>query len=181
MYIDGNPNITSTIDFGPSGCSRNAVDPAGNATYATPFFNAGTDPGCGGGFLGLNGGQSTTITFSSPINYFGLYWGSPDGYNSLDLYHGANLDWELYGVSIVGPNGGGNYMNFYRHFRRDHIHRAFFDWLLFRDGQPFLPSVGRCFRTGADQPGGIGNRITRRELLRISRLRKAPAHDLVPR
>ncbi len=104
--VSTNPNITSTIDFGPAN-APNAVDPQGHATYTTPFFNNGTDTGCGGSFLGLNGGQTTTITFNAPIDYFGLDWGSPDGYNSLELFDGATS------IGTYSGNQGGQYVNFF--------------------------------------------------------------------
>jgi hypothetical protein len=97
--------LTSTIDFGSG--SPNATDPAGYATYATPYFNQGSNPDCGGNWLGLSGGQTTTITFSEPIDYFGTAWGTPDGYNSLTIYDG---------LTALGSYTGGNVSNYYMNF-----------------------------------------------------------------
>src|SRR5258708_6052706 len=96
-------NLTSTITF--NGLST--VDPAGHATYSGAAFDQGSDPGCGGDWLGLNN-QSTTITFNQPIDYFGLAWGSADSGNSLQLFNGA----APVGATFLG--GGGNlYVNFF--------------------------------------------------------------------
>jgi hypothetical protein len=82
------PGLSSTLSFGAAG-TPNATDPAGHATYQTPTYNAGTDPGCGGSFLSQNG-SSTTILFDAPIIYFGLVWGTNDTYNTITLFNGAN-------------------------------------------------------------------------------------------
>jgi hypothetical protein len=100
------PGITNTITF----AGESAVDPLGYATYTTPYFDQGTNPGCGADWLGLSGGQTTTITFSAPMDYFGLVWGSPDWYNSLELLDGATV-LGTYTGSIVG--GGHTYLNFF--------------------------------------------------------------------
>ena len=97
-------NITSTINYdGPS-----TFDPAGYTTYTTPFFDQGTDPGCGGDFLSQNTGQSTTVTFSTPVDYVGFVWGTPDGYNTVEFFNG-NTSLGSYNGGIVSDN----YMNFF--------------------------------------------------------------------
>jgi hypothetical protein len=101
------PGITATITYGPSG-SPNTNDPGNNTTYTTPNFNNGTNPGCTPNWLGEAGGQSTTITFTKPVTYVGFVWGTPDAYNTFQIYDGATLL-----GSYTGSNVTNNYMNFF--------------------------------------------------------------------
>ncbi len=96
--------ITGTVTY--AGQAIN--DSGGDATYATPYFDQGSPTGCNSDFLGLNGGQSTTITFTEGIDYLGFVWGSPDGYNSVELFNGGTL-LAAYSGSVVTNE----YMNFF--------------------------------------------------------------------
>jgi hypothetical protein len=107
----GVSGLTSTIDFGTS--PANATDPAGHATYTTPFFNQGTNPNCGGSFLSLWTDQSTTVTFDQPLDYFGMVWGSPDPYNSLQVFDGLTLLGTFSGTTGGTNNGDPHYVNFF--------------------------------------------------------------------
>jgi hypothetical protein len=96
-------DITGTITFE----GQTATDPTGHATYSgNVFFDGGTSPGSGDWLV--QAGSTTVVTFDRPIDYFGLLWGTPDGYNALQLFNGATQ---------VGPtfNGGGGevYVNFF--------------------------------------------------------------------
>jgi hypothetical protein len=98
--------ITSTLDF----TGATATDAAGNATYThTGGFNGASNPGCGGDWISLNGGQTTTITFISPIDYFGLAWGTKDPYNTLQLFNGATQ----IGPTYTGGAFATSYINFF--------------------------------------------------------------------
>jgi hypothetical protein len=44
-----------------------------------------------------------TIAFSTPINYFGMYVGSPDPYNSIEFYSGGTLLGAFSGSAIINP------------------------------------------------------------------------------
>jgi len=115
---------TSTITFD----GMNTNDPAGHATYTGAAFDQGTNPGCGGDWLGLSG-QTTMISFDKPIKYFGLAWGTPDSYNSVQLFNGA---------SSLGTFSGSVATNMYVNFFAD-------------AGEEFtevvLSSSGCCFET----------------------------------
>jgi hypothetical protein len=106
--------ITSTIDFGPSG-SPAATDPAGHATYSTPFFNQGTGVDCApASYLGLTTGNTTTITFDQPIDYFGLAWDSKDSNNVIEFFDGATLLASFSGAdSPIADTFEANYVNFF--------------------------------------------------------------------
>ncbi len=71
---------------------------------------------------GVAGATDTvTITLSQLQNYFGLHWGSVDGYNSIAFYNGANLIKSFTGADIPGTTASGNqsspqdnpYVNFF--------------------------------------------------------------------
>ena len=71
--------------------------------------------------VGSPGGPSTvTINLSSPINYFGFYFGSPDAYNSIRFYSGGALVRTFFGDSsdlkpqsaALGNWDTANYVNF---------------------------------------------------------------------
>ena len=58
-------------------------------------------------YLSIGGNGTETITFASPKNAFGLYWGSLDSYNTIKFYDGATLVASNTGADIspLFPNG----------------------------------------------------------------------------
>jgi len=60
-----------------------------------------------------------SIAFSTPIGYFGLYWGSPDPANTITFFNGATQVFSLtgqalhdqYGVTLGSNNAA--YVNFF--------------------------------------------------------------------
>ena len=58
-------------------------------------------------YLSIGGNGTETITFASPKNAFGLYWGSLDSYNTIKFYDGATLVASYTGADIspLFPNG----------------------------------------------------------------------------
>jgi hypothetical protein len=100
---------------------------AGIATYRSADVESGsvsgqyaTPPGDGTYFLtvGSSGNRSTAILFSSAINYFGFYGGSPDSYNSL-VVHYVGAGTETFSGSQLTPLGAdgsqskGTYVSLY--------------------------------------------------------------------
>ena len=52
------------------------------------------------------GDASISLVFANPQTYFGLLWGSIDGYNSLEFYNGADSVGRVTGRDVVdSPNG----------------------------------------------------------------------------
>ncbi|MBD2667505.1 PEP-CTERM putative exosortase interaction domain protein [Richelia sinica FACHB-800] len=51
---------------------------------------------------------SVTINFAKALDYFGLYWGSVDTYNSISFYDGANLLTTFTGSNIPDTTASGN-------------------------------------------------------------------------
>ncbi|MCE2915415.1 MAG: PEP-CTERM sorting domain-containing protein [Rubrivivax sp.] len=81
------------------------VDPI-YATISGGFANGGTDPGAGGNWLGAGGGATGTINivFTGNHSYFGLYWGTNDGFfNKVEMFNGATSLGSLTGVP-ASPN-----------------------------------------------------------------------------
>lgn len=72
--------------FLPSGYTSGSVVFGSNGNSASP-------PGDTTGYLneGSTYGSSTSINFGSTLSYFGFFYGSPDTYNSLQLFKGNSL------------------------------------------------------------------------------------------
>jgi PEP-CTERM motif len=108
----GNPNGLSTLVGGTT-----SID-----------FNGGTAPGFSGGSI-KNGSSSgnwaaplddtsnyysvgpstsspATLTLAGSNNYFGLYWGSIDGYNTISFWNGTTLVASFNGNDIWDPANG---------------------------------------------------------------------------
>ncbi len=81
-------NCSSTVDCGifPSSTWTNDVhNPTGN----TNDFIA---PGINGQKITINlGAVQSSLSIPTPIDYFGLYWGSVDTYNNVYFYDGSTL------------------------------------------------------------------------------------------
>jgi hypothetical protein len=116
------PQSGITVNF--SGNAQ-AVTGAVGGQYAAPFLSGGNGTGFGSPNQ-ANGVDATVYATSGstgaslpaaveillPGNggagyqYFGLLWGSVDGYNTLSFYDGANLVGSLTGSGVLGsPNG----------------------------------------------------------------------------
>jgi MYXO-CTERM domain-containing protein len=87
--------VTSVVDFTGSA----AVDPLGIASYSGSVgFNSGTSP-CGSDHLAIGTGGSVTISFTQPVEYFGMAWGTKDSFNAVEVFDGATL------LLRIGNNG----------------------------------------------------------------------------
>jgi hypothetical protein len=60
---------------------------------------------------------TVTISFSKPLQYFGLYMGSPDVYNHISFYDTAGLIGSFTGKELINPGNGdqtiADYLNFF--------------------------------------------------------------------
>src|ERR1017187_4539846 len=81
--------------------------------WATPVGDSTT-------FLTIGSGDrpsTVTISFSTPVSYFGLYLGSPDSYNSISFYDQAGPIGSYAGNQLINPGNGNqsisDYVNFY--------------------------------------------------------------------
>lgn len=94
------PYATCSGDFAIlSGSTGQAARPYNSATnwLTVPYNNL---PGSATFGLGFN------------ADYFGLYWGSIDAYNSIAFYDGANLIGSYSGADLVGAFANGNQVSF---------------------------------------------------------------------
>jgi hypothetical protein len=55
---------------------------------------------------------SATFTLGTTSDYFGLYWGSIDSYNSISFFLGGNLVGNFSGTDLVGQFANGNQVNY---------------------------------------------------------------------
>lgn len=118
------PQSGITVNFTPN---AQAVQGAVGGQYAAPFLSGGNGTGFGNpiGTNQPNGADTTTYITSGSTGapgfgaaaaeillpgagyyYFGLLWGSVDGYNTLSFYDGATLIGSVTGANVVAsPNG----------------------------------------------------------------------------
>jgi hypothetical protein len=126
---------TRTIDFNsgtdPSNnmvqfsglASDSIVKGSKNSQYATPSGNATsylTIANKGSGIAGATG--SVTMTFAKALDYFGLYWGSVDTFNSISFFSGDKL-LKTFGGGEVSSTARGSWTgatdNIYTNFFAD--------------------------------------------------------------
>jgi hypothetical protein len=110
---------TSTVDnSGPVASPLSAT--FGAASYAGgKLFNMDTagisgvsarPVGSSGNYWSIQGGQVGTVSFSTPLSYYGFLWGSPDvaGWNSVTFYEGSTSLGTFDGTLVAATNAWGN-------------------------------------------------------------------------
>ena len=110
----------TTVNF-ENGCTGylsctnlNVVSGSQGGVYAAPYSDATK-------YSTVSGGQTTTFKLASAADYFGLYWGSIDTYNTISFYLGNTLVQSYSGAPVLGllSNGGqtswssNRYINFF--------------------------------------------------------------------
>jgi len=113
---------TTTVDFNslPTGGPQTLI--AGIATFSNLNIRAagGTDIASDTSlfsdpFVGVG---DETISFAQPINYFGLYWGSPDPLNLITFFNGATAVFTFTGqqlhdqLGVAFGSGNAAFVNF---------------------------------------------------------------------
>lgn len=90
----------------PTSFTGTYVIPTGSVSgqYAAPSYGAGQDATK---YLAVYGDSSITYKFDKTYDYFGLWWGSIDTYNTLTFYNGSDQVGSYRGNDLVGltPNG----------------------------------------------------------------------------
>jgi len=88
--------------------------------YAAPFGVSTADTSYYLTVPYTNSNGSATASLGATYNYFGLWWGSVDDYNSIKFYDGNNLVETIGGLDITNPANGNQtapstnlYVNFY--------------------------------------------------------------------
>jgi hypothetical protein len=113
-----------TADFSTGVLPSNFTDSsfsAGLVTGTSPFFYI-APVGISGYYGWVDEGGFMTETFSSPVNYFGLDWGTPDQYNSLTFtdtmgntitYVASGAGIQIPGLTPLVYGNADAYVNFY--------------------------------------------------------------------
>jgi hypothetical protein len=113
--------------FLPSGYTGGSVVFGSNGNSASP-------PGDATGYLnqGSTYGSSTSINFGSTLSYFGFFYGSPDTYNSVQLFKGNSLLATFTGTDFAalishsadGNQGLGSYVNIFAQSTSEQFNRV---------------------------------------------------------
>jgi hypothetical protein len=66
--------------------------------------------GSTGNYWSIQGGQVGTVSFTTPLSYYGFLWGSPDvaGWNSVTFYEGSTSLGTFDGTLVAATNAWGN-------------------------------------------------------------------------
>lgn len=96
--------VNNGITYGFSGNGAVVGFPSVSGAYASPAGDP--TPYLSTGFNGTSGTMTETLTLGGLHNYFGLYWGSIDSYNTLEFYQGTNLVGSIVGNQVGAPANG---------------------------------------------------------------------------
>jgi hypothetical protein len=119
-FNNGNPS-NNFVKF--SGLADNIVTGSKSGQYATPSGNTSsylTIANKGANVAGATG--SVTMTFAKALDYFGLYWGSVDTFNSISFFSGDKLLQTFNGGQVSSTAKGswtGSTDNIYTNFMAD--------------------------------------------------------------
>jgi len=110
--------LVSAVTFSATGGAGYA-NGSSSGQYAAPYisnsngvpFGDNTVSGADSTRYVTTGVGTVTVDFSSQLLYVGLLWGSVDGYNTLDLYNGANLVASIGGSSVTAAANGDQGVN----------------------------------------------------------------------
>jgi hypothetical protein len=126
---------------GYSSCS-NASIVQGNSSgvYAAPYLDTTK-------YSTVGGGKTSTFNLGAAADYFGLYWGSIDGYNSISFYLGNSLVQSFTGAPVVGllQNGGQTNWSSNRYINFNFVN-ASFDKVLFISSSNAFETDNHAFR-----------------------------------
>jgi hypothetical protein len=110
--------LVSAVTFSANGGAGYA-NGSSSGQYAAPYisnsngvpFGDNTVSGADSTRYVTTGVGTVTVDFSSQLLCVGLLWGSVDGYNTLDLYNGANLVASIGGSSVTAAANGDQGVN----------------------------------------------------------------------
>jgi hypothetical protein len=126
---------------GYASCSNvSIVQGNSSGVYAAPYLDTTK-------YSTVGGGKTSTFNLGTAADYFGLYWGSIDGYNTISFYLGNSLVQSFTGAPVVGllQNGGqtgwssNRYINF-------NFFNASFDKVLFFSSSNAFETDNHAFR-----------------------------------
>jgi hypothetical protein len=147
-FDDGKPGLFYSGDGKvlESSVDGKAAAPAGDST---PFLSVAYPDASG---------SETFTSWGYDLNYFGLYWGSIDDYNSLSFYDGSSLIATISGLDVIASGtalgdqtapGSNRYVNFL-------FHDATFDKIVFNTTQYAFESDNHAFaRVAVPEPASL--------------------------
>ncbi|GAA6619287.1 putative Ig domain-containing protein [Scytonema sp. NUACC26] len=134
-----NINSSAAIVSGASpGLYQSPVDDTTKFLTVAPFNDSrGTSP--------------VALNFAIPINYFGLYWGTIDSYNSVDFYSNGSLIQSFRGNDIIALANGSPYLTEYvNFFASDGVS---FDKIVFRSDAAAFESDNHAYKIAVTLDG----------------------------
>jgi hypothetical protein len=103
-FTESNAN-GGTLTFSPGlGGGGAIVQGTVSGSYAQPAGSTGNYLATG--YSGMNGTVSEEVGLTGLHDYLGLYWGSIDSYNTLNLYDGSTLVGTIAGNQVGAPASG---------------------------------------------------------------------------
>ncbi len=111
-----------------------------SGVYATPYLDSTK-------YSTVSGGQTSTFNLGFAADYFGLYWGSIDSYNTISFYLGNSLVQSFSGTPVAGllQDGGQTSWASNRYINFNFVN-ATFDKVLLISGSNAFETDNHAFR-----------------------------------
>jgi hypothetical protein len=128
---------SQTWDF--SGAPPSGVTLTGGALVGGSLDNQYANPGLGDTYLTVGGSipdaPTASLAFSNALEHLGVFWGTPDRYNTLEFYNGGNLITSFIpgsslALAITGAKADARYVDFVADAG------TVFDQVVFKSGSP---------------------------------------------
>ena len=93
------------------------------------------------------GTNPVTIAFANPLDYFGLYWGTPSANNTISFFNGDTLLQSFNGDALysIVPSTGAAYANFFAE------PGEFFNKVVLRDSSIGFETDNHAYKVGASE------------------------------
>lgn len=104
--------ITTFDNAGQRGCSSAASFGYGGSGTVRSGSTSGVSAAPAGDsscYLTIARNQSSSASYGSAQDYFGLYWGSIDSYNTISFFNGSDLVGAFGGAAVPGSGPFGNW------------------------------------------------------------------------
>lgn len=110
LNLTGNTDGTIIYDFDTAATTPGSELSGNFSIYSGTIATSAAPAGDTTNFLSIPNPASSgaaTLTFSTVMDYLGLYWGSVDTYNSITFYNGAANVGTVTGIQVAPPANGG--------------------------------------------------------------------------
>lgn len=161
----------TTIDFEAGGVDATAGDCGGYASCSGNYWFPNTDvPGVTAVPAGLPDGQhflsvpdqstsngSASFSLGLQANYFGLYWGSIDSYNSIAFYSGGSQVGDTYAGGDIASPADGNQQSSSTNFYVDFTfgNGMTYDTIVFESSSYAFESANHAYQAAVPEPGTL--------------------------